>query len=255
MSQSRLVVVLGGLALVGCAKPGPVTLGESPPRAEEVVLEGVPHALDAGAGYMQVADAAALDLGPAFTLEAWVKPRQAEAGAFQHVISKWGGGGNASYTLTIHAGHLRSGVHDGVENTVLESAGTLASGVWQHVAVTFDCGVQRLYIDGVADTTQYGAVMPMRSTQPLTIGQERSLDHTGWRFDGLIDEVRIWRGVLPGERLARDRHRVLTGRERGLVGYWRFDEGAGIVARDLSGNGLDGTVRGAAWTTDAAPVR
>lgn len=36
--------------------------------------------------------------------------------------------------------------------------------------------------------------------------------------------------------------------EEGLVGYWKFDEGSGNVAKDSSGNGNDGTlVRGPQW--------
>jgi hypothetical protein len=37
----------------------------------------------------------------------------------------------------------------------------------------------------------------------------------------------------------------------GLVAYWPFDEGAGNVAADLSGNGHDGVIEGAEWTNDA----
>lgn len=33
----------------------------------------------------------------------------------------------------------------------------------------------------------------------------------------------------------------------GLVGWWRFDEGSGTVAKDSGGNGNDGTVYGATW--------
>jgi len=33
------------------------------------------------------------------------------------------------------------------------------------------------------------------------------------------------------------------------VGYWRFDEGSGDVAHDSSGNGNDGTIYTATWTT------
>ena len=35
----------------------------------------------------------------------------------------------------------------------------------------------------------------------------------------------------------------------GLVGWWRFDEGSGIVAADSSGNGNNGTIFGATWVT------
>jgi hypothetical protein len=37
--------------------------------------------------------------------------------------------------------------------------------------------------------------------------------------------------------------------ETGLVGYWNFDEGAGTIAHDSSGNNNDGTIYGATWTS------
>jgi len=37
--------------------------------------------------------------------------------------------------------------------------------------------------------------------------------------------------------------------DEGLVGYWSFDEGSGTIAHDGSGNGNDGTIVGATWTT------
>lgn len=35
----------------------------------------------------------------------------------------------------------------------------------------------------------------------------------------------------------------------GLVGYWKFDEGSGNIAYDSSGNGNDGVIHDATWTT------
>ena len=35
--------------------------------------------------------------------------------------------------------------------------------------------------------------------------------------------------------------------DEGLVGKWNFDEGAGSVVGDSSGNGNDGVIRGATW--------
>ncbi len=49
-----------------------------------------------------------------------------------------------------------------------------------------------------------------------------------------------WRAALPP---------VKTAEEPGLVGRWRFDEGAGLVARDCSGHGHDAEVSGR-WSED-----
>ena len=36
-----------------------------------------------------------------------------------------------------------------------------------------------------------------------------------------------------------------------MVGYWNFNEGSGNTVTDLSGNGNNGTINGATWSTDA----
>jgi len=40
-----------------------------------------------------------------------------------------------------------------------------------------------------------------------------------------------------------------AGLTDGLIGYWNFNEGSGSVAHDSSGNGYDGNLYGATWTT------
>ena len=41
----------------------------------------------------------------------------------------------------------------------------------------------------------------------------------------------------------------LSPLDSGLVAHWNFDEGAGNILHDVSGNGNDGTITGATWTT------
>jgi hypothetical protein len=216
----------------------------------------VNYALDFTTDYVQVADTDVLDLSTTYTLEAWVKPHDILGAAHQHFISKWGGGGNASYTMTAEGGYLAAGVHNGVDPTqVLMSSATLQDDVWQHVAVTMGDGTLRLYIDGVPDGVLDNSQIPMNSTQPLNFGQEHSLNFTGWSFDGQIDEIRIWNVTRSQKQLQRSMSKRLRGREKGLVGYWRFDDGTGATAFDATKNNLDGTIGGATWTSDAAPLK
>ncbi len=42
---------------------------------------------------------------------------------------------------------------------------------------------------------------------------------------------------------------ILPNASRGLVGYWPLDEGSGAVALDWSGEGNNGTITGATWTS------
>ena len=42
---------------------------------------------------------------------------------------------------------------------------------------------------------------------------------------------------------------TLSGTEDGLVAYYNFNEGSGIILNDLTGNGHDGTVVGGLWAS------
>jgi hypothetical protein len=218
-------------------------------------------ALDFDQAWVTVPDHADLDLAETWTLEAWFKPRNVEGGP-QHIISKWNGGGNASYVVSIAFGRLSTAIHDGVSPTqAVEPTGLPQNNVWQHVAVTLDNGTLRIYINGVLDRTFTGSQTPMNSDRPVSFGREGP-PFGGWLYNGLIDEVRIWNVARTGAQIADAMNARLQGTETGLVGYWPFDEGTGDVAFDATGrghNGQLGNVVGAdandpKWTTDAAPI-
>jgi len=66
-------------------------------------------------------------------------------------------------------------------------------------------------------------------------------------FDGLIDEVRVYNRALSAKEIERlynlSRPKIVTPSNKGLVGYWRFDEGTGTKLGDHSGNGNHGTLQ------------
>jgi hypothetical protein len=213
------------------------------------------YALDFTDDCVQVPDTDVLDFSRSFTLEAWIKPRDVHAARSQHIVSKWGASGDAAYALEVHAGKLRTVIHDAAHTTqAVESNGALQNDVWQHVAVTRGDDTLKLYIDGMLDRISTHPSIPANSSQPLTVGQERSTDYTGRSFDGVIDEVRVWNVTRPEKLILHRMHRRLRGYEYGLVGYWPFDEGHGTIAHDVTINSLDATITGARWTTDTAPL-
>lgn len=219
------------------------------------------YALDFAQSYINVPDDSSLDLGNTWTLEAWINPRNVANGTQQDVISKWDGGGDASYSLQLESnGRLRSVTHDGVSNTVMVGRTTLSNASWQHIAVTFANGTVRLYVNGVLDTTIQGALSPMNSTQPLAFGREGN--YPGFTFNGFIDEVRVWKVARTASELLEAKNVRLSGTEQGLVGYWRFDEGAGDVAFDATSRGNNGRLGTSVgtdawdpqWSTNTAPI-
>ncbi|MDZ8079487.1 MAG: LamG-like jellyroll fold domain-containing protein [Nostoc sp. DcaGUA01] len=53
-------------------------------------------------------------------------------------------------------------------------------------------------------------------------------------FRGAIAEVRLWNKALSCEDVQKNRLRRLTGKEPGLIGYWRFEEGEGDKVHNLA---------------------
>ena len=198
-------------------------------------------------------DADELDLSMTWTLEAWVKPTNV-AGSFQHVVSKWNGGGDASYNMVIHQGYLRSSIHDGVVSQGENSISMLQDDTWQHVAVTFESGAWRFYINGVLDRTVMTALTPMNSTRPVSIGREGPPANIKY-YVGLIDEVRIWNVARSQKQIDKNKDKEISPKSRGLVAYWRMNEGRGQILEDATGNGHDMQLGDTPDADAADPVR
>jgi hypothetical protein len=87
---------------------------------------------------------------------------------------------------------------------------TFEEGFWNHVAITMDCvnGVAHIYYNG-EDVTQNGAIVPnLQVTQSVTIG---SMSGPEWFWTGMIDDVRIYQGVLTVDEINEVMDSVETG--------------------------------------------
>lgn len=80
----------------------------------------------------------------------------------------------------------------------------------------------------------------------ITIGNENGTSHAS---NSIIDEPRIWNRALTATEI---QNLYLYGAvpQDGLVAEYLFNEASGTTAYDTSGNGNDGTITGATYTTD-----
>jgi hypothetical protein len=195
----------------------PENLGQPGPRPTDLV-NGLPllgfspnnYAADfqgAASGGNDVAlfaDDGTLNMAPggAFTLEAWVKgsPTQ-ETGA--PIIAK-GDGAIEQFTVDVVGNNYRFYVRDGAnpgDARVLQSS-VGPNDSWQHVVAVFDAaeGYMRLYVNGVQAP---GAIPVPPSTiidnlHDISVGSRQSgADRYDFNFDGLIDEVAVYKYALP----------------------------------------------------------
>ena len=84
------------------------------------------------------------------------------------------------------------------------------------------------------------------SKQPLLIGWDKA-NPSATSFKGKLDNISIWNRALSNDEIQSNLLHSIRGNESGLLSYWAFDEGAGKIVWDYSGNGNNGTIFGAKW--------
>jgi len=190
-----------------------------------------------------------------YTMEAWVRPAKV---APMNIIcrsdenlpmSTW------SHQLRInHEGKFEHYVEADDKYSVCHTL-PVEPGKWYHVAgsATAD-GELKLFVDG------------QEEGQPADIGALRQkLDRyfigsaTGdgmGMFEGNIAEVRVWNLPRSEDEILAENRKLLNGTERGIVGYWRINEGPGAMVFDISSYNNSGPVKGEPhWTANVVPIQ
>lgn len=221
-------------------------------------VSGSGRAYDFTSNYIDVPNSASLN-SPTITLEAWIKADTWATNIWENVIiSKDGWAtGDQGYTLRCGAnGSLSFLIGDGVPGWHEAASGPLMStGIWYHVAGTYDGSVMRLFLNGneIATTNYSGSIST--TTYNVTIGKMSYAAGGGRYFDGQIDEPRIWNAAVPQSALRDYMCRKLTPvhpNYANLVGYWNFDVAGSVV--DQSPQGNNGTVMGPTLVNSSAPI-
>jgi hypothetical protein len=131
-------------------------------------------------------------LGPAFTVEAWLKVAPDAPDAELALFGSDADGGDQAQSglaAWISEGtRLRIGFGDGTAWHQSSTGDVLSRGSWNHVAIAFDGSYLRVYVDGVLRHRDGALKGVVPAPTGLTrIGAQKDT------FRGLIDEVRLWR--------------------------------------------------------------
>ncbi len=132
----------------------------------------------------------------------------------------------------------------------------ITSGVWHHAAVTYNTATDtwNLYLDGVLDRTLTIGDFTPESTSIQHAGLATAMNSTGvqaGRFDGALDEVRIWNVARTGADISASWNQPLTS-GTGLIARWGLDEGTAASVGNSVAGGVNGTaVNGPLWVAGA----
>ena len=166
-----------------------------------------------------------------FTIEAWIRPTTAGG----PIVSKQG-----EYYFGLGTNNcLRFYRADRSDRALMTDTNVVLS-AWSHVAATFDGSMRRLFINGALVAEESGSgeetVLVTQRSYDVKLGATDLAAESIKQFRAGLDEVRLWnRAVAPDQILAL-MSRTLRGDNRdneiGLLAYYRFDEGQGVIAYD-----------------------
>ena len=221
--------------------------------------------------YVSFGDAAALKL-PQFTLETWFR----RDGAGTTTSTGAGGIDNAIPLVTKGRGEADTPTQDmnwflGIRasdavlcadfeegaggaspslNHPLAGVTPIANGVWYHAAATYDGLRFRLYLDGSLESERVVGQPPATAgTQWAALASAlNTLGVPEGRFQGALDEVRIWGVARTESEIISTINSAITAPTPGLVARWGMDEGSGSQVHGSAGTPIDGAVLGASWS-------
>lgn len=190
LRRSFLVLIITSTHLLPAQRfavhSAPLSSGDN-----SIILPGVaPGSTPDLSGYISVPYPSGLNFsGGEMTIEAWVK--RDDASRYETIV---GNGYKTSYWLGFAGGKVRFYPHG--ESSFAESSSSVPSGVWTHIAASYDGITARVYINGIldgTDTLHPGPLVPAAGLTALGIGADLVNSFYQNYFSGRIDEVRIWR--------------------------------------------------------------
>ena len=186
---------------------------------------------DGSGDYVSVAHSSDLSISGAMSITAWVNPDSLTG--FPMFVSKRS---SSSHAYQFYSTSNKLNYNNGA---IAQSSGTISTGAWTHVAVTFNgAGGVTFYINGSSAGTATAATTNPTNTQALDLGKA----YNGNYFNGKMDEVAFFNSELSAPTISNIYNNKLYPE---MISFWRFEDDA----NDSVGSN-DGTNNGATFTTD-----
>ena len=226
--------------------------------------------------YLSITDNADISVDDDFTICAWVKPETVQNNSY--ILNKGSASLSHEYSWRMFAdGTMYFYMNIGTDTTfVTLPIGTLVADEWDHICTWYDSSTSKTYASENAGTPEEAT----RTEGPVDEGGSLSIGrhYSGFHYDGLVDELGIWKRVLTAEergqlysnntrfdgtdldndyfyggiQQSNEESAFIEGTgsqkitfgthsvDTDTVGYWKLDD-AGTTQSDSSSNGNDGT--------------
>lgn len=185
------------------------------------------------------------------TIEYWVNTSESSLNGSQWysgsgIVDAEVGGGTTDFGTSLLNGKLAFGV--GQPDVTIQSITSINTGVWHHVAATWNgsTGEMKIYINGLLEVTGTGATGTRTAPSNIRIG---SLQTGIQYFKGKMDDVRIWNTTRTQAQIQANMNIELLGTESSLVAYYQFNQGIAAgnnsaisTVTDKTVNGFNGTI-------------
>ena len=180
----------------------------------------------------------------AFTVQMWLSPDQTIRNAsgstvdYSKVLTLDGIGDLRLVPTETSGQYLLQWHMDSNEAPLIVAPDTVCAGIFSHVPLRHDgAGKYDMILNNESDVVS----AEVSGDYAFTDHNGKAIIYFGGGdedkihgYSGYIDDVRLWSKALTNDEIARDRNRILSGREEGLKLYYPFDEGLTLYAYDNS---------------------
>lgn len=205
-----------------------------------------------------------------FTITTWINATNSPAQPFFIDKRRTWSQTTAGYTLLANTnGYIELRLADGVDGPYsFVGNSNILDNNWHHLAaiVNRSKSIVKLYVDGKLEGSQTinSALDSLNNSNVVRLGT-KDLSTTN-ALNGKIDEVKIYNFALSDEQIyldynagkamtfgsvseASEADDLADGAGDPPIAEWKFDEKTGTTAYDTSGNGNNGSITGATWTS------
>ncbi|TAH27415.1 MAG: LamG domain-containing protein, partial [Cytophagales bacterium] len=155
------------------------------------------------------------------TLEFWIKPTYTSSPGYNPcMVSNRNNGGGASdtrYSYHMTGGKTAIELYNGT--TVSTWSYTFNTNEWYYVSIVESGTTVEVFVNGISIGTRTTGSSAITG-RVFNIGSSGSAE----RFQGQIEEVRVWNTARTQAQIRESMHLTLSGAESGLVAYYQFNE-------------------------------